>query len=132
MLRHTAARLLSGGESWRIAADEHNFILLSSREEQGRYTLHARATARDDTSDTKAKALQARGWTISRYSTVKGLLAGGVDPWRKPLTVSGSGDERADTPAPYLQRLKALLDDQARVERPGDGPSSPSHSGAHS
>jgi hypothetical protein len=78
MLHHTAARLLGGGESWRIAADAHNFILLSSREERGRHTLYAKATVRDDTSDTKAKALQARGWTVSRYSTVKGLLAGGA------------------------------------------------------
>ena len=60
------------------------------------------------------------------------MLARGVDPWRQPLGVSSRGEEQADTPVPYRQWLKTMLDDQARAEPPGDRPSNPSRSGANS
>lgn len=44
------------------------------------------------------------------------MLAQGADPWRRPLPVSGRADEGADTPPPYREWLKTMLDDHSGAE----------------
>ena len=47
------------------------------------------------------------------------MLADGADPWASPAPPPKGGD-RPESPIPYHQRLKTLLEDQARAALPGD------------
>jgi hypothetical protein len=78
VVQDTVRQLLRGGSRWRIAAAPLDYIMLWTKWENGHQTLCAKATMRDNTGDAKAKALKARGWGISTYSTAKALLAGGT------------------------------------------------------
>ncbi|MFH1924800.1 MAG: hypothetical protein ABIP48_33540 [Planctomycetota bacterium] len=76
-------------------------------------------------------------WEASRtramsLEMVDRILSAGADPWARPLPVSTGEDRHAEGPAPYRQRLKSLLDDQARAEPPSDWPNAPLNSGMNS
>ena len=64
--------------------------------------------------------------------TLDRMLVWGVDPWRRPLTVSGRGDSGSEAPVPYRQALETMLDDRARGEQPGAGLIDPIPSGVNS
>jgi hypothetical protein len=59
------------------------------------------------------------------------MLAEGVDPWASPAP-RPEGADQPDSPIPYHQRLKTLLEDQARAALPGDWLSPSLNSGAKS
>ena len=73
------------------------------------------------------------GFRVGRMDleVVDRMLRQGADPWTQ-VGLPVEGIEQAEAPMPYLERLRTMLDDQARALPAGDRPSSSLESGADS